>query len=255
MDIGEDKICGLHAVLSALRKDPHNVDTVWLNEERTDNRSFEIIHAARQAGITLHRVPRAKLDQLTGGERHQGVVARCRAEVVRNERDLEGFLQQLSHTPLLVVLDGVQDPHNLGACLRCADSAGADAVIFPRDRAVSITAAVRRAASGATESVAMFRVTNLSRTLARLKQAGIWLVGSTEQSEADLYAVDLTGPLALVLGGEAQGLRRLTREHCDQLIRIPMRGAVPSLNVAVATAVCLYEALRQRRTERVKGEE
>lgn len=244
--MSKDIIHGIHAVLAALQRNPERIETVWLNEDRVDKRSAQIVQAAQAAGVRLERVPCARLDQLAGTEHHHGVVGRYRPQASLDERSLAPFLQQLKQPPLLLILDGVQDPHNLGACLRCADGVGAHAVIVPRDRAVSVTATVRTAASGATESVPVFEVRNLSRVLRELKSAGVWLLGASHDADTVLFDADLRGPLALVLGGEGKGLRRLTREHCDVLVRIPMLGTIPSLNVSVAAAVCLYEALRQR---------
>jgi 23S rRNA (guanosine2251-2'-O)-methyltransferase len=246
---------GTHAVLAALKQDPKHVDAVWVCADRADTRIAEALELARAARVKLQRVPRTRLDELAWTHRHQGIVARTRVSRRRDERDLEAFIAQLSETPLLLILDGVQDPHNLGACLRCADGAGVHAVIVPRDRAVSVTPSVRRAACGAAESVPLFQVTNLSRVLRQLKHAGIWLVGASHCAEGGLFKADLSGPLAIVVGGEEKGLRRLIREHCDMLVSIPMCGSVPSLNVSVAAAVFLYEALRQRRTGRASSAE
>lgn len=239
-------ICGLHAVLTALQRSPRHVDAVWLNEQRDDRRVAEIVQAARLAGVKLRRVPRVHLDDLVGDTHHQGVVGRLRSTPMLDEHDLERFLADLEQTPLLLVLDGVQDPRNLGACLRSADAAGAHAAVLSRDRSASLTASAHQAASGAATSLPVYQVANLSRTLRQLKEAGIWLAGASADAESDLYQADLRGPLAIVIGGEAKGLRRLTREHCDVLLRIPMRGTTPSLNLSVAAAVFLYEALRQR---------
>ena len=239
-------VCGLHAVLAALKRNPRQIDVIWLRADRADRRACEIVQAARAGHVKLQRVPRARLDELAGTGRHQGIVARTCPASRLDEHDLEAFIAQLAETPLLLILDGVQDPHNLGACMRCADGAGAHAVIVPRDRAVSVTATVRRAACGAAESMPLFQVTNVSRVLRQLKRAGIWLLGASQAAESELFEADLTGPLAVVLGGEEKGLRRLTRQHCDALVSIPMRGIVPSLNVSVAAAVFLYEAVRQR---------
>lgn len=244
--VDEELVCGLHAVLQALREHPRHVDVIWLNQTRSDRRTAEVVQAARAAGVRLQRVPVNKLDQLASKTRHQGVIARCCPQPLRNERDLREFLTQLTGTTLLLVLDGVQDPRNLGACLRCADGAGVHGVILPQDRATSVTASVRRVASGAAEAMPIFQVTNLSRVLRQLKQAGIWLVGTSQEAATGLFDADLCGPLALIIGGEEKGLRRLTKTNCDVLVKIPMRGTVSSLNVSVATAVCLYEALRQR---------
>jgi 23S rRNA (guanosine2251-2'-O)-methyltransferase len=171
-----------------------------------------------------------------------------RTTEVGGEAELADFLKSLPANPLLLVLDGVQDPHNLGACLRVADATGVNAVIIPRDRSAPLSAVARRAASGAAETVPIFQVTNLARSLDAIKQAGVWLYGTAEDAPQELYAEDLSGPMALVLGGEGEGLRRLTREGCDRLVRIPMAGKIESLNVSVAAGVVLYEALRQRRS-------
>ncbi len=242
----EGLLCGLQTVLQALRGHHLQVEVVWLNETRSDRRADEVIKMAKKAGVRLERVPRDRLDQIAGDVHHQGVVAQCRLPPPRNERDLQAFLEKLNGVPLLLVLDGVQDPHNLGACLRCADGAGVHAVILPQDRAVSVTASVRRVASGAAETVPIFRVTNIARVLRRFQKAGIWLVGASQEATTTIFEADLSGPLALIMGGEEKGLRRLTKAHCDALVKIPMLGSIASLNVATATAVCLYEALRCR---------
>ncbi len=242
----EGLLCGLQTVLQALRGHHLQVEVVWLNETRSDRRADEVIKMAKKAGVRLEGVPRDRLDQIAGDVHHQGVVAQCRLPPPRNERDLQAFLEKLNGVPLLLVLDGVQDPHNLGACLRCADGAGVHAVILPQDRAVSVTASVRRVASGAAETVPIFRVTNIARVLRRFQKAGIWLVGASQEATTTIFEADLSGPLALIMGGEEKGLRRLTKAHCDALVKIPMLGSIASLNVATATAVCLYEALRCR---------
>jgi 23S rRNA (guanosine2251-2'-O)-methyltransferase len=244
----QDHVWGIHAVLTALEQSPERVDAVWIDAQRGDKRVQTIIDVARSADIKVHRVPRPKLDQLAGYERHQGVVARVRQEPVRRLDDLSTVLSGLTHDPFLLVLDGVQDPHNLGACLRSADGAGVDAVIIPKDQSVGLTPTVRHVACGAAETIPVFQVTNLSRTLTELKERGVWVIGAAGESERELYEADMRGPLALVLGGEEKGLRRLTRERCDLLVRIPMQGTVSSLNVSVAAGVCLYEAVRQRRS-------
>lgn len=246
---GEDIVCGLHAVLTALTRHPERVSGVWISTARSDRRIERVVQAARVANVKFHRVPRAKLDDLAQRSPHQGVVARLRAAPVESEQDLVKFLQHPPPAPLLVVLDGVQDPHNLGACLRVADAAGVHAVILPRDRSAPLSAAARRAASGAADTVRIFQVVNLARTLDALKEAGLWLYGATQDGSDELYATDLTGATVLVLGGEGEGLRRLTRERCDRLIRIPMAGTVESLNLSVAAGVVLYEVVRQRRAK------
>lgn len=243
--MSEDLITGIHAVLAALTQHPERVGEVWVSRERKDRRVGEVLKAARVAHVKVHTVPRVALDRLAG-ERHQGVAARLRETAVKRAGDLETFLAGLTGTPLLLVLDGVQDPHNLGACLRSADAAGAAAVVVPRDNTAPLSPVARRAAAGAAEAVPLFEVTNLARTLRALKERGVWLVGAAHDADTDIYSADLKGPTALVLGGEGQGLRRLTREECDVLVRIPMAGTVASLNVSVAAGVCLFEAVRQR---------
>lgn len=249
----EDLIYGVHAVLAALTESPALVADVWLDAQREDRRMGEVIAAARAARIKLQRVPRAKLEHLVPGARHQGVVARLQPTPAKDEHDLVAHIAALTSPALLLVLDGVQDPHNLGACLRTADAAGAQGVIIPRDAAAAVTATVRRIACGAAETVPVFQVTNLARSLKDLQTAGVWLVGTAGDAERDLYDIDLRGPVALVLGGEEAGMRRLTRERCDFVARLPLLGQVESLNVSVAAGVCLYEAVRQRRAAATPG--
>jgi len=237
---------GIHSVLAALERHPERIAGVWLDARRRDGALQEIRAAAHARGIAVHEVARRDLEQMQPGGHHQGVVARVAAAAGLGEGDLPALLAGLGQPAFLLVLDGVQDPHNLGACLRSADAAGVQAVIVPKDRAVGLTATVRKVASGAAESVPLVTVTNLARTLEQLQQAGIWLVGLAGEAEQSLYELDLTGPLALVLGGEGKGLRRLTRERCDFLGRLPMAGSVESLNVSVAAGVALFEAVRQR---------
>jgi 23S rRNA (guanosine2251-2'-O)-methyltransferase len=249
LKVEEDLICGMHAVLTALKQHPERVAAIWVNAERADKRMNEVIEAARVAHVKFHPVPRAKLDKLADGQRHQGVIACLRTTEVGGEAELSEFLKNLPPAPLLLILDGVQDPHNFGACLRVADAAGVHAVIVPRDRSAPITAATRRAASGAAETVPIFQVINLARSLDAIKEVGIWLHGAAQDAADDVYRVDLAGPVGLVFGGEGEGLRRLTRERCDRLMRIPMAGKVESLNVSVAAGIVLYEAVRQRKKE------
>jgi 23S rRNA (guanosine2251-2'-O)-methyltransferase len=236
-------ILGFHAVLARLRADPTSVLEIFLDEARVDARARDFAAAAERAGVRLMRVPAKRLDGFSGGDRHQGVVARV--EVKSLADDLDSVLGK-SEKPLLLVLDGVTDPHNLGACLRVANAAGADAVIAPKDRAAGITPAVSKVASGAAEETPYLMVTNLARTLAEIKERNIWVVGADERAEKTLYESDLPDALAWVLGAEGEGMRRLTRESCDFLVRIPMRGAVESLNVSVAAGVVLFESVRRR---------
>ena len=237
-------VFGFHAVLARLRADPSSVLEIYLDETRNDARAKDLATFAERAGVHLMRVPTKRLDGFYGGGRHQGVVARIE---VRNTADtLEGLLQGIA-SPLLLVLDGVTDPHNLGACLRVANGAGAHAVIAPKDRAVGITPTVSKVASGAAESTPYLMVTNLARTLAQLKERNLWVVGADERADKTLYEADLPESIAWVLGAEGEGMRRLTRESCDLLVRIPMRGEVGSLNVSVSAGICLYESARRRR--------
>jgi 23S rRNA (guanosine2251-2'-O)-methyltransferase len=242
----ENLIFGLHAVQAALEQNPDTVQALWLDNKRHDRRMARIIELAQQAGTPLHQVERQELDRRVPSGRHQGVLAQCAAPTTGSEADLAALLERLDEPPFLLVLDGVTDPHNLGACLRSADAAGVHAIIAPKDRAASLTPTAIKVASGAAQTVPFIQVTNLSRTLRELKQAGIWLVGLDGHAEQSLYALDLKGPLAIVMGAEGQGLRRLSKEHCDFLALIPMVGTVESLNVSVAAGICLFEALRQR---------
>ncbi len=241
-------IYGRHAVEAALRAGPERVERVWLAEGRRERALETIARMAAAAGVPVERVPRARLDRIAGDRHHQGVAARYRGPEPRGEGFLDGLLTSLEAPPLLLALDGVEDPRNLGACLRTAEAAGAHAVLAPRDRAVGLTPAAVKAAAGAAERLPFVQVTNLARTLERLRRDyGLRVVGADAGAPLDLYGADLRGPLALVLGAEGRGLRRLTRERCDALVRIPMAGAAESLNVSVAAAVLLYEALRQRK--------
>lgn len=238
---------GLHAVLAALTRKSTPVTTLWVDAGRKDARMREILDAARRAGVSVERVDAQALERLCPGARHQGVVAERIQEAGPEitEADLPDLVGRVA-SPLLLVLDGVTDPHNLGACLRTADAAGVDAVIVPRDRAAGLTPVARKVASGAAEVVPFVQVTNLARTLDQLKQAGVWIIGTSGDAPQTLYQADLKGPTGIVMGAEGQGMRRLTRERCDLLVKIPMRGSVSSLNVSVATGVCLFEAVRQR---------
>jgi 23S rRNA (guanosine2251-2'-O)-methyltransferase len=242
----DQHVCGVHVVLAALKSRPDHVEEIWVSDARGDKRIAAVLDAARAAHVKVHKSPRAALDRLADGVKHQGVVARLRETPVQKEKDLESFLSHLPPMPLLLVLDGVQDPHNLGACLRSAAAAGAHGVIVPRDHSAPLSAVVRRTASGAAEAIPVFQVVNLARALRQLKEAGIWLAGASQEADTDIFHADLRRPLALVLGGEGKGLRRLTREECDMLVRIPMAGTVESLNVSVAAGICLFEAVRQR---------
>jgi 23S rRNA (guanosine2251-2'-O)-methyltransferase len=239
-------VFGLHAVRALLQQRPERAALLLLQKGRDDARATELQHLAQQAGVRMEWRDSRELDRLAGSERHQGACLQIRPMGALGEGALDELLDRASSPPLLLVLDGVQDPHNLGACLRTADAAGASAVIVPRDRAAGLTPTVRKVASGAAETMPLIQVVNLARTLRWLKEREVWLVGADDQATQSLFATSLTGPLALVLGAEGAGLRRLTRENCDLLVSIPMAGAVESLNVSVAAGVLLFEAARQR---------
>jgi 23S rRNA (guanosine2251-2'-O)-methyltransferase len=242
-------VCGIHAVSGLLRRNPAAIRAIWLQEGSHNPRVLELGQLAGQKGVRCALAPAEELDQLAGGVRHQGAVAQFDVEAFTlDETGLGEVLDQIEGAPFLLVLDGVQDPHNLGACLRTADAAGVHAVIVPRDRAASLTATVCKVASGAAGKIPFVQVTNLARTLRALRDRGIWIAGADAEADVTLYELDLTMPLALVLGAEGKGLRRLTKEHCDWLAGIPMAAdaGVESLNVSVAAGVCMFEVRRQR---------
>ncbi|WP_395027155.1 23S rRNA (guanosine(2251)-2'-O)-methyltransferase RlmB [Comamonas odontotermitis] len=239
---------GFHAVGVRMKTAPKSIIEVYFESTRRDARMRQFLERAKEAGVRLIEADAMRIAKLAGSHGHQGVAARV--EEIKDTRTLDELLDDLEEagvaSPLLLVLDGVTDPHNLGACLRVADGAGAHAVIAPKDHAVGINATVAKVASGAAETVPYFMVTNLARTLKELKERNVWIIGTSDDAPKTLYQVDLKGPVALVLGAEGDGMRQLTRKTCDELIGIPMMGAVSSLNVSVASGVCLYEALRQR---------
>ncbi|HYR26337.1 MAG TPA: 23S rRNA (guanosine(2251)-2'-O)-methyltransferase RlmB, partial [Aquabacterium sp.] len=235
---------GFHAVTVRLKVAPKTIRELHVDAGRRDQRMKQFLAKVEEAGIPVIDSDDERLQKLCGTHRHQGVVARV--EAVQQARSLDDLLDTLTEPPLLLVLDGVTDPHNLGACLRVADGAGAHAVIAPKDHAVGINATVAKVASGAAETVPYFMVTNLSRTLTELKERDIWIIGTSDDAPRGLYQADLKAGVALVLGAEGSGMRQLTRKHCDELVSIPMMGSVDSLNVSVASGVCLYEARRQR---------
>ncbi len=237
---------GFHAVTVRLKTAPESVIEVHVDATRRDARMHQFVERAKEAGAKLVDSDDQRLIRLAGSPRHQGVVAKVNA--LATVHSLDDVLDGVSGPPLVLVLDGVTDPHNLGACLRVADGAGAHAVVAPKDHAVGLNATVAKVASGAAETVPYLMVTNLARTLNELKERGIQVVGTAEDAEQTLFDIDFTGPVALVLGAEGPGMRALTKKTCDTLVRIPMAGAVESLNVSVAAGVCLFEALRQRRT-------
>lgn len=237
-------IYGFHSVTGRLRQSPAAVKEVYVDAAREDRRVQELLKAAEARGVRVIRVDEKRLDGLTHQARHQGVAARV--EIARLPTHVEDVLDALDEPPLLLILDGITDPHNLGACLRVADAMGVHAVIAPKDRAVGVTAVVSKVASGAAETVPYIAVTNLARAMRELKERGIWILGADERAETGLFGARLEGPLAWTFGAEGEGMRRLTRENCDTLVRIPMLGAVESLNISVSAGICLAETRRQR---------
>jgi 23S rRNA (guanosine2251-2'-O)-methyltransferase len=236
---------GIHAVEALLTQQPERVMQLYFQKDRMDKRIQALFDLAESLDLKTNLVPRNELDKLSENGVHQGVVASCQKPNQYTEQDLEKIISAAAK-PFLLILDGIQDPHNLGACLRSADAAGVHAVIVPKDKSVSMTATVIKVASGAAETIPFIQVTNLARTLRYLKEQGIWIFGAAGDAPQSLYQADLSGPVAIVMGAEGEGMRRLTREHCDVLLNIPMQGSVSSLNVSVATGIILFEALRQR---------
>ncbi len=245
-------VYGLHAIEALIKQSPEEIQTLLIQKERRDQRMNQLIDLAQTQHVSIQRVALEQLEKYAPERVHQGVVALCagKEQKVWQEHDLENLLENIDGPPLLLILDGVQDPHNLGACLRSANAAGVHAVIAPKDRAVGITPVVRKVACGAAELTPFISVTNLARTIRELKEKGIWLYGADGEATQTLYEMDFKGPAAIVMGAEGEGLRRLTRDECDFLISIPMLGSVSSLNVSVATGVCLFEVIRQRRTRK-----
>ena len=238
-------IYGIHAVKAVLEREPERFIEAFVLKGRQDDRLMPILNDLQVCGVSIQQMTRKTLDDKARGANHQGIMARVKPAKQLNENDLDDILAK-HEAPLLLVLDGVTDPHNLGACLRNADAAGVAAVIVPKDKSANITATVSKVACGAAETVPLVRVTNLARTMRSLQEQGIWFVGTAGEATQDIYQVKLTGALAIVMGAEGDGMRRLTRETCDELIKIPMAGSVSSLNVSVASGVCLFEAVRQR---------
>ena len=241
-----EQIYGIHAVKSFLDRTPERIIDVFALKGRDDKRLQPLLNELHSLGISVQYLNRQTLDNKANGEVHQGIIARIQPAKELNENDLDQILANKSN-PLLLVLDGITDPHNLGACLRTADAAGVDAVIVPKDKSAQLTSIARKVACGAAEVMPLVRVTNLARTLREIQQThNVWVVGTAGEATETIYQTKLTGALALVMGAEGDGMRRLTRECCDQLISIPMAGSVSSLNVSVATGVCLFEIVRQR---------
>ncbi|WP_337842304.1 23S rRNA (guanosine(2251)-2'-O)-methyltransferase RlmB [Rheinheimera sp.] len=240
-----DFVFGIHAVKALFERSPEDVLELFVLKDRDDQRLQPILQQARQFGVSVQFCQRRVLDDKVDGAQHQGVVAKARMQQSGDEKDLALIIEQQTN-PLLLILDGVTDPHNLGAILRSADAAGVHAVVAAKDRSVKLTPVVRKVACGAAEVVPFITVTNLARTIRELKDAGVWVVGAAGETDSSIYQTRLTGPLAIAMGAEGDGLRRLTKELCDSLMKIPMAGSVSSLNVSVATGICLFEAVRQR---------
>ncbi|MFT5881421.1 MAG: 23S rRNA (guanosine2251-2'-O)-methyltransferase [Moritella sp.] len=250
--MSSELIFGMHAVNSLLEHEPERFIEVFVLKGREDERLASLVEKLNNIGIAIQLVNRKTLDNKCDGGRHNGVLARVIEGKKLNESDLDTLLDRIAEKdeqPLLLILDGITDPHNLGACLRSADAAGVHAVIVPKDKSVQLTSVVRKVACGAAETVPLIAVTNLARTMRELQDRRVWIVGTAGEATQDLYQPKLTGPLAIAMGSEDKGLRRLTREHCDELISIPMAGSVSSLNVSVATGICLFEVVRQRQAK------
>jgi len=247
----EELVFGIHAVNALLESAPERFIEMWLLKGREDDRLMPIINLARKYGISAQMAQRSVLDDKSLGEQHQGVVGRVKQGKVFTENDLDDIIHNAEKSgtpPFLLILDGVTDTHNLGACIRNADAAGVQAIIVPKDNAARLTATVRKVAVGAAEFVPLIQVTNLARTMKHIQKMGVWIIGTAGETDTCLYDVKLSGPMALVMGAEGKGMRRLTRENCDQLVKLPMSGSVLSLNVSVATGICLFEMVRQRQS-------
>ena len=245
----DELVFGIHAVNELIKRSPERFIELFLLKGRDDERLMPIINLSRKYGIPAQMVSRKVLDDKSEGEQHQGVVARVQQGKTYTEADLDDIIESAEKQgvpPFLLILDGVTDPHNLGACLRNADAAGVQAIIVPKDNAARLTGTVRKVAVGAAETVPLVQVTNLARTMKQLQQMGVWIIGTAGETDTCLYDMKLSGPMALVMGAEGKGMRRLTRENCDQLVKLPMAGSVSSLNVSVATGICLFEIVRQR---------
>jgi 23S rRNA (guanosine2251-2'-O)-methyltransferase len=241
----QEWLYGVHSITAVLNNEPERILDIMVAKGRDDARMNDLVKLARKQGIAVQFVQRKTLDDKTKGEQHQGILARAKPAKVLDEGDLDVIIAK-QNVPFLLVLDGVTDPHNLGACLRNADAAGVHAIIVPKDNSASITPVVRKVAVGAAETVPLIQITNLARTLKHLQQAGIWVIGTAGEAEQLIYDTKLHGPIALVMGSEDKGMRRLTRETCDELVKLPMAGEVSSLNVSVASGICLFEIVRQR---------
>jgi 23S rRNA (guanosine2251-2'-O)-methyltransferase len=243
--VSNELIFGFHSVEAIFASEPERFIEIYALKGRDDKRLSPIIEEARKFGISVQFMQRKALDNKSKGEQHQGIIANVIAAPTFNEKDA---IIAREETPFLLVLDGITDPHNLGACLRSADAAGVHAIIVPKDKSAKLNGTARKVACGAAETVPLIQVTNLARTLREIKDAGVWVVGTAGETDVHVFDANLTGPMAIVMGAEGEGMRRLTREHCDVLVKIPMAGTVSSLNVSVATGICLFEVLRQRNT-------
>ncbi|WP_462146702.1 23S rRNA (guanosine(2251)-2'-O)-methyltransferase RlmB [Pseudoalteromonas gelatinilytica] len=248
--MSNELIFGFHSVEAILAKEPERFLEIYALKGREDKRLNPIIDEARKFGISVQFMQRKALDNKADGEQHQGIIANVKAARMYNEKDLDEIIAR-EETPFLLVLDGITDPHNLGACLRSADAVGVHAIIVPKDKSAKLNGTARKVACGAAETVPLVQVTNLARTLREIKDAGVWVVGTAGETNTELFDANLTGPMAIVMGAEGDGMRRLTREHCDLLVKIPMAGTVSSLNVSVATGICLFEVLRQRNATQI----
>jgi 23S rRNA (guanosine2251-2'-O)-methyltransferase len=246
MSKNNEYIYGIHAVQQVIKYDCGRIIEAWILEERQEKRFKIITEQLQQQSLPILTVPKKTLDNLTNKSKHQGIVIRCKPAKILIENDLSNLVENAGKSALFLILDGIQDPHNLGACLRTADAAGVNAVIIPKNRAADVNPTVRKVASGAAETIPVIQVTNLARTLESLKSAGIWVIGTAGEAKETLFKADLNQPLAIVLGSEEAGLRQLTRKVCDELVHIPMLGEISSLNVSVAAGVSLFEAVRQR---------
>ncbi|WP_019605777.1 23S rRNA (guanosine(2251)-2'-O)-methyltransferase RlmB [Teredinibacter turnerae] len=241
-----DVIFGIHAVQSLLKTAPQRISELQVVKDRQDQRIKKLLAMAEAHGVRVSLVNRQQLESAAGDGNHQGVIAYARPGKALDEKGLLDLIAQMEEDPLILVLDGVTDPHNLGACMRSADAAGVHAVVIPKDNSAGLNETARKVACGAAETVPLVVVTNLARALNKLQDAGLWVAGAAGEADADIYSADLTGPRVIVMGAEGDGMRRLTKETCDLLIKIPMMGSVSSLNVSVATGVVLFEVLRQR---------
>jgi len=241
-----ETIFGIHAVQQVLESDPLRVLEVWVLEGRHDKRLQTVLEQLTPLGLSINTVQRKTLDKLSQQGQHQGIVIRCKAQPALNENDLQKLLAQLDKPAFFLVLDEVQDPHNLGACFRTADAAGVDAIIVPKNKACGLSPTVHKVACGAATTIPFIQVTNLARTLQWLQKNNVWVIGTSDHAQKWIYETDFKSNIALVMGAESTGLRRLTEEHCDELVKLPMLGSVESLNVSVATGICLYEVVKQR---------